>query len=77
MWPRLSSIAFALCLVAELTAPARAQREPGCNLFALKESGDWVAKQDVTVLVSSGPVSVQAGQSVPSGTRNRLEAQCK
>jgi hypothetical protein len=77
MWLRLSGIALALCLTVALAASARAQREPSCDLFALNESGDWVAKQNMTVLGLNGPVSVHAGQPVPSDARNRIDAHCK
>ena len=76
---RLRSMSVAIlgaCLVLGQALPAKAQQGV-CDSVMLNGSGDWVAKQDMTLPGPNGTVTVGAGQPVPPDMQERLDNQCK
>jgi len=52
-------------------------RGPHCDAFTKNAEGEWVAKQDMTILGPFGPVNVKAGQPVDDEMQERLDDLCK
>jgi hypothetical protein len=71
-----------LCVASGLAFPAMAQQTaplqgPHCDAFTKNADGEWVAKQDMTILGPFGPVKIKAGQPVDEEMQDRLDDLCK
>ena len=71
-----------LCVASGLVFPAMAQQnpplqEPHCDAFTKDPDGEWVPKQDITILGPFGPVKIRAGQPVDEEMQERLDELCK
>jgi len=71
-----------LCVVSGLAFPAMAQQSPPlqgphCDAFTKNGEGEWIAKQDVTILGPFGPVKIKAGHPVEEEMQERLDDLCK
>jgi hypothetical protein len=58
-----------LYVASGLVSPLMAQQNPPfqgphCDAFTQNAEGEWVAKQDMTILGPFGPVNIKAGQPV-------------
>ena len=49
---------------------------PHCDAFTKNADGEWVAKQDMTILGPFGPVKIKAGQPVDDEIQERLDDLC-
>jgi hypothetical protein len=73
---------LSLCVASGLVFPAIAQQNPPlqgphCDAFTKNTEGEWVAKQDMTILGPFGPVKIKAGQPVDEEMQERLGDLCK
>lgn len=78
----LTKVLLGLYVAAGLVFPVMAQqnsplRAPHCDAFTKHADGEWVAKQDMTILGPFGPLKIKAGQPVDDEMQERLDDLCE
>ena len=81
MWSP-AKILLTLCVASCSVVPLMAQQNPPiqgphCDAFTKNSEGEWVAKQDMTIIGPFGPVKIKAGQPVDDEMQERLDELCK
>lgn len=74
-------VVLVLYVASALVFPLMAQQSPPlqgphCDAFTKNAQGEWVAKQDMTILGPFGPVNIKAGQPVDDEMQERLDDLC-
>lgn len=76
-----TQVVLVLYVASALVFPLMAQQSPPlqgphCDAFTKNAQGEWVAKQDMTILGPFGPVNIKAGQPVDDEMQERLDDLC-
>jgi hypothetical protein len=80
--PLRTKVLLGLYVASGMVFPVMAQQNPPfqgphCDAFTKNAEGEWVARQDMTILGPFGPVNIKAGQPVDDEMQERLDDLCK